>query len=182
MMMIAYRPMATTLTQVRNLFWGWHLLPAALKWRYFSTMPDFGSTLTKLQAAACKPWYDHMYEAPLMKAIVNELRKVMVTSNVNYDDYNIVDGIFVQLFDAAYAAVTNTGQPLQGLNVPFDERPAVASYQGNVRRAAVAMPAAAAAAAAADTDLIDALLRPAEGDDYNEDEDEEGMPDYLPLL
>ncbi|KAF6258163.1 hypothetical protein COO60DRAFT_1519895, partial [Scenedesmus sp. NREL 46B-D3] len=30
MMMIAYRPMDTTLAQVRNLFWGWHLLPAAL--------------------------------------------------------------------------------------------------------------------------------------------------------
>ncbi|KAF6253409.1 hypothetical protein COO60DRAFT_1546961, partial [Scenedesmus sp. NREL 46B-D3] len=94
MMMIAYRPMETTLAQVRNLFWGWHLLPAALKWRYFSIMPDFGSTLTQLQAAACKPWYDHMYEGPIMKAVVIELRKYMVTCNIKHDDYNVVDGIF----------------------------------------------------------------------------------------
>ncbi|KAF6253407.1 hypothetical protein COO60DRAFT_1628225 [Scenedesmus sp. NREL 46B-D3] len=116
MMMIAYRPMDTTLAQVRNLFWGWHLLPAALKWRYFSTMPDFGSTLTQLQAAACKPCYDHMYEGPIMKAVVIELRKYMVTCNIKHDDYNVVDGIFVRLFHAVYTCVTNAGQPLSPCN------------------------------------------------------------------
>jgi hypothetical protein len=107
--MMATRPACTTLTQVRNLFWGWHLLPANLKWRYFSTLPDFGSTLTELQRAACQPWYDHQYEGNAMSTVCFEMRKLLQTNHVDFNCYEQVDAIFVSMFAQVYHDVLAAG-------------------------------------------------------------------------
>lgn len=118
---MATRPSRATLEQIRVVFWGMHEVPDGKKWRYFTSARSFWETLTPLEVAVCKVWYEHATEANTMATVCFELRKIL-QQHVDFEKFDVIDACFVRLFPAVYAEVVDSGR-MQDLQVPAHTRP-----------------------------------------------------------
>lgn len=79
--MMIMRPEAVTLEQIRIVFWGEHARTCWRDTRYHRpTVPDFQSTLTKLQVNVLNLWYEHACEVEVMPQVVADLRAIVADS------------------------------------------------------------------------------------------------------
>lgn len=102
MQLIITRPKACTLDHVRTLFFGMHIVNGKLRYHGVCDW-DINIALPPLLRQASAIWHTHAYDVSTMAQVVFELRQCLTLADVNFEDYDAVDTVFVECFDEAYS-------------------------------------------------------------------------------